>query len=717
MKNRTDRRPIALAVFLTLLAGARAQADAQGGAGGGSGGAGTAGAPGTAGAQGGATQGAGGGQGAGTQGGDRGSGPGAGTGSNPAGTPQGTAGGSNPAQPGGPQGQNAGAAGQQPGTAGQAGNPAGSGTPAQKTNPQGAPGDQGPEVITGQDLQNPPGVDGPSTNPLARQPAQGGVFDRWFDPGAGYLDGSRHDFSPFWLWDATGARWHTQPGRTPAGSRAVHGRVDASRDVDTGDERGDHKIVRVGVEGGQSAFVDLGPRADLTTLGLTPGAYVDVRGEPGTVAGRPVLVASALRAAAAGGASGAAGGAGAAAARPGETEVAGKLISLRPASILGAEQNRSIARLELGDGRQMLVDLGASTGVGALDLVRGSWVQFRGNPVEVLGHPVLMVDTLHVDGELRLGSPPATEPRTGDGLGAPPGASEAGAPRTGADRASDPSPDAPLDPEGAAGDPRPSTNRSGEQRPSIPRSGEPVQVTLEGRLAHAAPVRLPSTDGRQRNLVRLILDDGRSQIVDVGLEADAFAEARGGAIGVRGTIETVAGSQVLVADHVAVAGSRRAVRRGNEVAPREAGAPRPGQGDARAGGAGDGRGGRGDAEGAQGERAGQGVDGAREGDPREQAPGSVRSFAIVASGGGFAPSTLTVSPGERVRITLQNQEDAAQSIEFDFGANDVRLREAVEPGRSNTFEFSAPTRPGSYAFYSPLEGQRAAGMRGTLVVR
>ena len=70
----------------------------------------------------------------------------------------------------------------------------------------------------------------------------------------------------------------------------------------------------------------------------------------------------------------------------------------------------------------------------------------------------------------------------------------------------------------------------------------------------------------------------------------------------------------------------------------------------------------------------------------------------------FTPATFTVPAGQRVRITLINQDLATE----EFDSHDLRLEEVVTPmGRIN-FEIG-PLQPGQYSFMGEFHAETAQG--------
>jgi cytochrome c oxidase subunit 2 len=94
------------------------------------------------------------------------------------------------------------------------------------------------------------------------------------------------------------------------------------------------------------------------------------------------------------------------------------------------------------------------------------------------------------------------------------------------------------------------------------------------------------------------------------------------------------------------------------------------------------------------------------------APHEYTIVAHTAEDGGFTPSQIVVTQGERVRLRLTSA-DVVHGLYV--SGLDVQVAE-IYPGRYATVEFT-PTQPGTYPFVctilcSPLHGT----MQGTIVV-
>jgi nitrite reductase (NO-forming) len=79
----------------------------------------------------------------------------------------------------------------------------------------------------------------------------------------------------------------------------------------------------------------------------------------------------------------------------------------------------------------------------------------------------------------------------------------------------------------------------------------------------------------------------------------------------------------------------------------------------------------------------------------------------------FTPSTFTVKSGEKVTVKLENKG----SVLHDFSIDSLNVKQDVQPGKSETVSFTAPSSAGDVVFYCNQPGHEAAGMKGTMTVQ
>jgi uncharacterized cupredoxin-like copper-binding protein len=118
------------------------------------------------------------------------------------------------------------------------------------------------------------------------------------------------------------------------------------------------------------------------------------------------------------------------------------------------------------------------------------------------------------------------------------------------------------------------------------------------------------------------------------------------------------------------------------------------------------------------------------------------SLALAACGGGapstslsvdmvefmYNPTNFTVPSGQEITLELANNGavvhdfiimNLGSEVGQDFGEEDqpnVYWMAELEPGRSNTYTFTAPNQPGEYQVVCGIPGHYLAGMVAKLIV-
>lgn len=112
------------------------------------------------------------------------------------------------------------------------------------------------------------------------------------------------------------------------------------------------------------------------------------------------------------------------------------------------------------------------------------------------------------------------------------------------------------------------------------------------------------------------------------------------------------------------------------------------------------------------------------------AAGSAQSISLTLKDISYSTTTLEVTAGQSVALTLVNEgalehdfsilriavSDVSESNPAGHAHAEGDLHASVKPGESNTLTFTA-TEPGTYEFICTVAGHQAAGMAGTLIVK
>lgn len=80
------------------------------------------------------------------------------------------------------------------------------------------------------------------------------------------------------------------------------------------------------------------------------------------------------------------------------------------------------------------------------------------------------------------------------------------------------------------------------------------------------------------------------------------------------------------------------------------------------------------------------------------APGGLRGLQIVANGLKWGVKTLTLRAGEKVRFTIVNQDDEKHNLISPETGLLPPASPDVDGGRSATFEWTVPNKPGRFKF-------------------
>ena len=116
-------------------------------------------------------------------------------------------------------------------------------------------------------------------------------------------------------------------------------------------------------------------------------------------------------------------------------------------------------------------------------------------------------------------------------------------------------------------------------------------------------------------------------------------------------------------------------------------------------------------------RGGNGTAAAREASAQRDQQ-EARTIRMDASDYRFDPERITVAPGQKVRLKLENLSDHDRhDIEIRTPEGRMSLDTPLEAGETGTLTFTAPEQPGTYTFYCPIGDHRVRGMEGRLVVR
>lgn len=98
--------------------------------------------------------------------------------------------------------------------------------------------------------------------------------------------------------------------------------------------------------------------------------------------------------------------------------------------------------------------------------------------------------------------------------------------------------------------------------------------------------------------------------------------------------------------------------------------------------------------------------------PQTQETGELREITVEGSEYTFSPNTLTLTEGEKVRLTFKNRGNLPHNLVI-AGLN-VGTK-TIPAGGEDTIEFNVE-ESGTFDFYCAVPGHRGLGMEGTLEV-
>jgi plastocyanin len=105
-----------------------------------------------------------------------------------------------------------------------------------------------------------------------------------------------------------------------------------------------------------------------------------------------------------------------------------------------------------------------------------------------------------------------------------------------------------------------------------------------------------------------------------------------------------------------------------------------------------------------------------QGESSEAPQQGVHEITVIGTDFAFSPSTISVKPGETVRLTFKNEGSAPHN--WKIQGMDIGTK-TIGGGKVDTIEFTAPTDAGAYPLtaYCSVPGHADSGMVGSIVVQ
>ena len=93
--------------------------------------------------------------------------------------------------------------------------------------------------------------------------------------------------------------------------------------------------------------------------------------------------------------------------------------------------------------------------------------------------------------------------------------------------------------------------------------------------------------------------------------------------------------------------------------------------------------------------------------------GTALDVSVNANEFKFDPATINATPGQTVSLTVKN----TGSIQHTWVVTRANVKVTVDPGKTVTQTFTAPTAAGTYEIVCDVAGHKEAGMVGQLIVK
>lgn len=92
---------------------------------------------------------------------------------------------------------------------------------------------------------------------------------------------------------------------------------------------------------------------------------------------------------------------------------------------------------------------------------------------------------------------------------------------------------------------------------------------------------------------------------------------------------------------------------------------------------------------------------------------AAQNVSVTATEFKFDPATINATPGQTINLTVKNNG----TTQHTWVLPQANVKMTIDPGKSVTQTFTAPTSAGTYQFDCDIAGHKEAGMVGQLVVK
>ncbi len=93
--------------------------------------------------------------------------------------------------------------------------------------------------------------------------------------------------------------------------------------------------------------------------------------------------------------------------------------------------------------------------------------------------------------------------------------------------------------------------------------------------------------------------------------------------------------------------------------------------------------------------------------------GAAKNVTVTATEFKFDPATIDATPGQTINLTVKNNG----TIQHTWVLPQSNVKLTIDPGKTVSQTFTAPSTPGTYQYECDIAGHKEAGMVGQLVVK
>ncbi len=92
---------------------------------------------------------------------------------------------------------------------------------------------------------------------------------------------------------------------------------------------------------------------------------------------------------------------------------------------------------------------------------------------------------------------------------------------------------------------------------------------------------------------------------------------------------------------------------------------------------------------------------------------AAQDVTVTATEFKYDPATIQASPGQTINLTVKN----IGTVQHTFVLSQANVKLTIDPGKTATQTFKAPSTAGTYQYECDIPGHKEAGMVGQLIVK